>query len=63
MIIISTREAPEWTRSSHACVVRMKADNDQQYAHAWSLGEALDRVFTAMSAAPPLEQKWMDELK
>jgi hypothetical protein len=40
----------------------MKTDKKNQYTHAWSLGEALGRVFTAMSSAPPLEQKWLDEL-
>lgn len=55
--------ALEWTSASHACLARMRADKDHKYTHAWSLGEALDRVFTAMSVAPPLEQKWLDELK
>ena len=55
--------APDWVCATRACVARMSVDTGRQYSHAWSLGEALDRVFTAMSSAPPLEQKWLDELK
>lgn len=53
----------EWVSATHACAARTQADQQYQYTHAWSLGEALDRVFTAMSCAPPLGRKWLDELK
>jgi hypothetical protein len=52
----------QWTSASHACSKRMKEDMQQQYTHTWSMGEALDRVFKAMAAAPPLDQEWLDEL-
>jgi hypothetical protein len=54
---------PDWVYATRSLVTRMNEDTEQQYSHAWSLGEALDRVFNEMSAAPPLEQKWLDELK
>lgn len=52
----------QWTSATRACSQRMKEDTEQQYNHAWSMGEALDRVFTAMAAAPPLEKEWLNEL-
>lgn len=55
--------AGDWVSATHACLARMKSDAKQRYSHAWSLGEALDRVFTEMSCAPPLERKWLDELR
>ena len=55
--------SPEWTNAISACSRHMTEDTEGLYTHAWSMGEALDRVFTAMATAPPLDSNWLQELK
>jgi hypothetical protein len=55
--------SPEWTNAISACSRRMTKDTEGLYTHSWSMEEALDRVFTAMAAEPPLDSNWLKELR
>lgn len=54
--------SPRWVDAMRECTQHIRDDRRHHYTHSWSLGEALDRVFTAMAAAPPLEREWLDDL-
>ncbi len=55
--------SPEWADAIGASSRHIRQDKEGLYTHAWSLGEALDRVFNAMASAPPLDRNWLKELE